>query len=107
MPGVFSDEAVTEIKQMFREFQSRQRNTPGHRATYFNTSTNRRLGKTTTTHDKGNTETVDFYSGSTKGSESTTGVSVEAYNRFADLASGKWVFVEFINGGWECYSAEC
>ncbi len=107
MANLFSDEAVAQIQQMFREFTSRQRNTGGQRGTYFNSPNNRRLGKTTTSHAKGSTETVDIYSGATKGSESTTGVTVEAYNRFADIATGKWVFVVFIDGGWELFAGEC
>ena len=107
MPSIFSDEAVAQIQQMFREFTARQKNLPGHRGTYFNSPNNRRLGKTTTAHAKAATETVDIYSGATKGSESTTGVTVEAFNRFADVATGKWVFVVFIDGGWELYAGEC
>lgn len=64
------------------------------------------IGKTTVAHDKGETETIDIYSGSTKGSE-TTDSTVDAYNRFADVESGKWVVAAWIDGGYELISAEC
>ncbi len=69
--------------------------------------TNLKLAKTTIAHNKDATETVDFYSGTTKGAEATTGVSVEAYNRFADLETGKWCIALFIDGGWELIAGEC
>ena len=68
---------------------------------------NIKLAKKTTAHAKGNTETIDFYSGTTKGSESTTGVSPDAYNRFADLETGKWCIALLIDGGWELIAGEC
>ena len=60
------------------------------------------IGKVTGSgHSKGTTQTVDIYSGA-KGSE-TTLRSVSAYNRFCDFASGDWVFVTWINGGYEIW----
>ena len=105
--NVLSDLAKEQLFQLFREFQARTRNTRGHRATYFHTEPNWWVGKTTTAHDKDATETVDLYSGDTKGSETKTDDDVEAYNRFADVATGKWCIVIFIGGGWELIAAEC
>ena len=107
MPNLLSDDAVAQLKQMFREFENRLRNSPNSQPGYTSTPSDKWVAKTTTTHDKGQSEDVDFYSGSTKGSETATGVTVSAYNRFADLATGKWCFVEFIDGGWGLYSGEC
>jgi hypothetical protein len=52
---------------------------------------------------------VNVYRGTTKGSESFTGGDVIAnvYNRFANLASGKWVLCLRIQGGWELVAGEC
>ena len=107
MANVLSDEVISQLERMFREFVSRQRNTQGHRARSSNSSMNISLAKTTTTHDKGASQTIDLYSGTTKGSETTTGDSPSAYNRFADLATGKWCIAIFINGGWELIAGEC
>lgn len=107
MANVLSDEARDEVFQLFRDFYSRMQNESGHRATYFATIGDIWIAKTTTTHDKDATQTVDFYAGATKGSETTTGDSVDAYNRFADLASDKWCLVMFLGDGWELFAGEC
>ena len=45
------------------------------------------------------------------GSETDTDQDIEAYNRFADVATGKWVYVipsNFAGGeGFELIAAEC
>jgi hypothetical protein len=64
------------------------------------------LGKTTTTHNKGSTHDVDIYGGAAL-SEDTTSLSVPATNKFANIASGKWVVVVFIHGVWYIIAAEC
>lgn len=67
-----------------------------------------RIGKTTVAHNKGTSQTVDVYEGTTKGSETAiSGGAVSAYNRFADLATGKWVLLVFVNGGYDLVAAEC
>ncbi|MCH7688064.1 MAG: hypothetical protein IH899_15525 [Planctomycetes bacterium] len=65
------------------------------------------LAKTTAAHAKGVSQDVDLYSGPTKGSETPTGKTVSAYNRFADLETGKWCLVAIVDGGYEMLSAEC
>lgn len=67
----------------------------------------RHLGKTSAAIAKGATGTVAVYTGRTKGSETASGLEVEAYNRYADLGSGKWCRIEWVLGGWELYVAEC
>lgn len=66
-----------------------------------------RLGKTTVAHDKGETEEVAIYSGETKGEETDTEETEDAYNRFADLATDKWVILMHVDGGWELIAGEC
>jgi len=66
------------------------------------------LGKTDASHDQGAAGTISIYSGTTKGSETDTTTNITGvYNRFSDLDSGKWVHVEWLNGGWELSSGEC
>lgn len=65
------------------------------------------LGKTTAAHSKGATQSVQIYSGDTKGSESAVdGFTVAAYNRFADLDDDAWVIVRFVDSGWELMAAD-
>ncbi len=106
MSNLISDTVKEQLFQLWREFQSREQNVRG-RTTPFGTQTQISLAKTTTTHSKGTSANVDLYAGATKGSESTTGVTVSAYNRFADLATAKWCVVVFIGGAWELISGEC
>lgn len=65
------------------------------------------LGKTDASHAKGASGTVSIYAGATAGSESDTGVNVTAWNRFADVDSGKWVHVTWRGNGWDLSAAEC
>lgn len=67
------------------------------------------LGKTNGTITKGTSPSannVSIYTGA-EGSEVDTGVDVTAYNRFATVASGKWVIVLSILGRLYLVAAEC
>lgn len=66
------------------------------------------LGKTTSSWAKGTTAMIPVYSGAA-GSETATGFSVTAMNKFAAIASGKWVILAGPNQGgvWYLISAEC
>ena len=68
--------------------------------------TGMQLGKTTSAWKKGDRATVDIYTG-TPGSETKTGTQDNCVNKFADIASGKWVMLAALNGGWYVISAEC
>lgn len=67
-----------------------------------------RLGKTTATWTKGTTATIDLYENGTPGSETSSGTLAGCVNRFATVASGKWVMVARgpLNA-WYLVSAEC
>lgn len=67
----------------------------------------RLLGKTDAAHNKGATGTVSIYGGGTSGSETDTTINVTAYNRFGNIASGKWVYVFQGENAWEVEEAEC
>lgn len=66
------------------------------------------LGKTTAAWAKGTTATIPVYSGP-PGSETATGFSVVAMNKFTAIGSGKWVILAGPNQGgvWYLISAEC
>ncbi len=64
---------------------------------------------------KSNTGTFSIYSrGETtdgqdapKGTEVDTGENIDAYARMGGITADDWVFLEWIDGGWEVYQAEC
>ena len=64
------------------------------------------LGKTDASHAKGASGTVSVWVG-TAGSETDSTINVTAYNRFAAVASGKWVHLTATNGQWYLDAAEC
>lgn len=69
-----------------------------------------RLGKTTAAWTKGTTATIDIWESGTPPSETqTTGFSIaNCVNKFADVASGKWVMLARAgNGWWYLIAAEC
>ncbi len=68
------------------------------------------LGKTNTAVAKGTgaTNNIDVYRGTTAGSEANTGSKkITAWNRFADVASGKWVLCVRVQRNWNLVAAEC
>lgn len=64
------------------------------------------LGKTDAAHNKGASGTISIYSG-TPGAETDTGENVTAFNKFADLESGKWVWVELYGLNYYLTAGEC
>ena len=69
-----------------------------------------RLGKTTAAWTKGTTATINVWESGTAGSETqTTGVTITGcVNKFATVASGKWVMVaRGVNGSYYLIAAEC
>jgi hypothetical protein len=66
------------------------------------------LGKTNAAHAKGASGTINVYRGTTAGSEAFTGSkTISAWNRFADVASGKWVLCVRLQRVWHLVAAEC
>src|SRR5690606_9236196 len=56
-----------------------------------------KIGKTDAAHAKGSSGTISVWTGPA-GSETDSGKNITAFNRFADLGSGKWVVAARING---------
>lgn len=121
MAFLLSDEEYALFQEMKRWWigDTKDRDNPGERRWWTSTLPDEQqlplwIGKTTTAHDKGNTEAVDVYGkvGDTQGSETvhTLGEnnrSLQVYNRFADVEDDKWVLVIPIGSGWELIAAEC
>jgi len=67
-----------------------------------------RLGKTTSAWSKGTLATIDLYESGSPGSETYSGTLAGCRNKFANVASGKWVIVQrAANGAYYLTSAEC
>lgn len=67
-----------------------------------------RLGKTTAAWNKGTLATIDLYESGSPLTEALSGELADCVNKFADIASGKWVMVaRATNGSWYVISAEC
>jgi flavin-dependent dehydrogenase len=69
-----------------------------------------RLGKTTAAWNKGTTATINVWESGTAGSETeTSGATLTGcVNKFADVATGKWVIVaRGVNGSYYLIAAEC
>ena len=69
-----------------------------------------RLGKTTSTWNKGTTATINVWESGTPQSETqTTGETLNGcVNKFANVGSGKWVIVAWGGAGaWYLIAAEC
>lgn len=64
------------------------------------------LGKTDSSHAKGASGTVSIWTG-TPGSETDSGVNVTAFNKFANIASDKWVWIDHNGFGWYLTAGEC
>lgn len=56
--------------------------------------------------DQGELGDVTIYHGADKGSETTSSITVEAYNRFGDLSEGQECIIAQIDG-WEIIAAGC
>lgn len=67
------------------------------------------IGKTDGAHNKGATGVISVYKGSSGGGYTLTdtGENITVYNRYGNIASGKWVAVRRFIHGWEIISAEC
>ncbi len=64
------------------------------------------LGKTDSAISKNSSGTVSVYAG-TPGSESDSSLNITVYNKFADVASGKFVWCHHNGNGWYLTAAEC
>lgn len=103
----FSASDLRVLKGVIAKVTGQPQNMNRAQPAVITTAKNRRLGKPDSNISKGSTGNVSLYAGTDKGNETDTTNGVEAYNRFGDIEADKWVFVEFIHGGWEIYQGEC
>ena len=102
---LFSEQAARKIAAVVKRFDSsvtnpsvgRRQALPPMRAY---------IGKTDASHAVDAAGTVSLWGG-TPGSETDTGINVSAYNRFADLTSGAWVWVQHNGHGWYFTAGRC
>jgi hypothetical protein len=64
------------------------------------------LGKTSAAWDKGTAQNITLWAG-TLGSEQETSDVVRAWNKFANVSSGRWVMLARASDHWYLIAAEC
>lgn len=106
--GFSSEDDLRRIARSVRKSESGQSGDPPQRRAGGGTGDVYRVlfGKTDSSHAKSASGTVSIWSGTTS-TLSDTGDNVTAYNRFADLDSGKWVAVVEVPWGYELIAGEC
>lgn len=65
-----------------------------------------KVARTTGEHCQGDTQTVEIMTGA-KGSETGSGVFVDAYNRFMSLSSNAIVIILDVGNGYDIIAANC
>ena len=65
------------------------------------------LSKTTAAWTKGTKATLTLYVGDGGSEAASSGDTVEAWNKFANVATGKWVMLARANGTFYLVAAEC
>lgn len=108
--SVLGPQAINQIRELIRDFYSQI--DPSWQLGNVQFGESRKpvvIGKTDAAHNKGATGTISVYKGSSSGGYSLTdtGENISAYNRFGNIASGRWVAVKRFVHGWEIISAEC
>jgi hypothetical protein len=103
----FSQESVNRIVQAVLTIEAIGLPGGQQRRTQVTSENIRWVGKTTESITKGQSGVVQVYSGDPGLESEITDFEIDAYSRFGDLDEDKWVFIEFINGGWEIYQGEC
>jgi hypothetical protein len=63
--------------------------------------------KTNAAHDVDDTGVCTIYGGPTKGSETSMGITIDAWNRYADLATGKWAQAQHVGTGYDLVAGQC
>ena len=106
--ATFNANAVERIRQTVRTVEGMQSVPQAARANTTPLQFDYALvGKTDAAHNKGANGTISIYSGTDPASLTDTTENVTAYNRFGNIASGKWVFVWTMPWGFEVTAAEC
>lgn len=102
----FSRQSAEQIAEVVREFHHGDRKAPGRNRRSAPQAAAHYLGKTSTAWAKNTKATITIYTGE-PGSETSSGDTVDAWNKFAAVQSGKWVMLARTNGYWYLIAAEC
>jgi hypothetical protein len=111
-PVAFSEDGARRIVAATKAYEAGNRDMPAIRFRDPGSDDGEpvRLGKTTATWTKGTTATINIWESGTPPSETqTSGVTIaNCVNKFATVASGKWVMLAKAgNGSWYLIAAEC
>lgn len=115
MANVYSDEAVAELRQMFREFESRMRNTLGPRARYNGSTSQIRegilddaLAVSTGSGQTESTATMSIWTGvGDDWADSDDNLTVTNRSDDTSASSGVYISVYRINGEWRPIWVDC
>jgi flavin-dependent dehydrogenase len=110
-PVAFSEDGARRVIAATKAHEAGNRDMPGIRFRDVGDDGDPvRLGKTTAAWTKGTTATINVWESGTPPSETqTSGVTLTGcVNKFANVATGKWVIVaRGVNGSYYLIAAEC
>jgi hypothetical protein len=109
-PVAFSEDGARRVIAATKAHEAGNRDMPGIRFRDTGDDDPVRLGKTSAAWTKGTTATISVWESGTPPSETqTTGASLTGcVNKFANVASGKWVILARCqNGSYYLIAAEC
>jgi hypothetical protein len=103
----FTHDAAKAIADTVRTVQGGDRKQGGIRGSGSAYASPHYLSKTTAAWSKGSKQTLTIYVGEPGSEAASSGDTVEAWNKFAAVASGKWVMLARANGTFYVIAAEC
>jgi hypothetical protein len=110
-PVAFSEDGARRVIAATKAYEAGNRDMPGIRFRDVGDDGDPvRLGKTSSAWNKGTTATINVWESGTAGSESqTSGATLtNCINKFANVATGKWVMLARCqNGSYYLIAAEC
>lgn len=103
----FTHDAAQAIADTVRTVQGGNRGQSGIKGSGSAYASPHYLSKTTAAWAKGTSQTLTIYVGSAGSEAASSGDTVDAWNKFAAIASGKWVMLARANGTFYVIAAEC
>ena len=94
----FTRESALAIAETVRAVQGSSRNQDGSRGSSNAQASSHYLSKTTAAWPKDSAQTLTIYVGAAGSEAASTGTTVQAVNKFGDVASGEWVLLARANG---------
>ena len=101
----FTRESALAIAETVRAVQGSSRNQDGSRGSSNAQASSHYLSKTTAAWPKDSAQTLTIYVGAAGSEAASTGTTVQAVNKFGDVASGEWVLLARANGTFYLSSA--